>query len=173
MKRFIKVFVTLLIGLSAFSVKAQHAKQEIKLPYLMLQNKEFSEILDSFYQSEKKCSYYSSKLLFAIDIQKLEKSEHYFITIESLADTNLALGLPAPRGYFIFKNHLVFVYDTFGKNLFSISAEKKVFTYIDYTKEKSGSPNVVNTYNDDSFSIWAYWLVNDKFILQGKSLPCK
>ena len=172
MKRFIKVFVTLLIGLSALSVKAQHAKQEIKLPYLTLQNKEFSEILDSFYQSEKKCSYYSSDLLFSIDIQKLEKSEHYFITIESLADTNFVLAQPAPRGYFVFKNHLVFVHDTFGKNLFSISSEKKVFTYMDYTKEKSDSLNVVHNYNDDSYAMWAYWLVNDKFILLGKR-SCK
>ena len=172
MKKFIKVFVTLLIGLSAFNMKAQQAKQEIKLPHLELQNKEFSEILDGFYQSQKKCSYYSGNLVFSIDIQKLEKSEHYFITIESLADKNLVLALPSPRGYFVFKNHLVFVYDTLGKNLFSISAKKKVFTYTDYTKEKSDSSDVAHIYNDDSYAMWAYWLVNDKFILQGKR-SCK
>jgi len=159
----------LFVGLIANS---QHTIKTIELSKLKIERDELVYILDSMIIHEKRCEYYDSNLVFGINIRKSDSN--YFINIQSENDKNIVLGLK-PYGYTYYQNHLFFVSGDYNENLFQKSGEKKIFKYLKYnilnTNEKK--ERVKYTVTDDSFTIWWFWYINEKFFWGGKASYCE
>ena len=141
----------------------------------VLNNKELSLILDSILLHEKKCSYYSKSLLFSVNIQCVSTTE--FI-IESFGEN--ALHLPNEYGCFIYKEHLFFILsneDKINEEFFIPTVKSKLIKFNQSLYGWCEKEDTVffgkNLSTDDSYSMWIYEYINNKFIFVDKSTLCK
>ena len=130
-----------------------------------LKNKELAQILDSIILHEKKCSYYNKDLLFSIRIS-VKQAFSFELKIE--ADEKKMIKLPEEFGFIIHGGHLFFL---LGKEeevkcvFFSPTIKTKLIEYKFDPEEW--------TFFDDSYSMWIYEYINNKFIFVDKSTLCK
>jgi hypothetical protein len=163
MVRLLKILMMFVLCLNSLNMIAQQKEKKINLLHLSIEDQFFSIILDSVILHEKKCSYYDYKLLFSINTQKID--EQFLISIESQLDINLLLPLSA-YGYFYHQNHLFIVHGDYCEDLFSTCGEKKAFKYLDYNPADFQKTGILYIFNDDSFSQWQYWYINNEFVLE-------
>lgn len=161
----------LILFFNSWIAFSQHIKKQNELVHLTIPNKDVCTILDSIVVAEKKCEYYNKNLIFTINIRKVEND--YSVIIESIIDSNIVQRLD-PYGYFYYQKHLIVVDGDTCESIFSKTKEKRKFKYIKYdpTYQEQGKPFKVYYFNDDSFSQWSFWYINNKFKFDSKSSSC-
>ncbi len=174
MIKFFKIFAIMILFLNESNVVAQKKGKEIELTHLNIEKNEFLSIIDSTVLHERNCEYYDCRLIFSISVRKSENN--FLISIESQKDINLLLSLN-PNGYFYHQNHLFVLQGDQIETVFSACETKGIFKYLDYSHSyyhpKKGGKKTIQNLNDDSFSQWHYWFVNDNFVLEKKSTSCE
>lgn len=125
-------------------------------------------IIDSILIAEKRCNYFSEKLCISMRFGRAQdssyiKGEYYYIKFEP-QEKDLLIALN-PIGYFQYRTHYIFIYDRFGlpEQLFSFTKISTDFGWI------IREPSI----DDDSFSMYFFWYVNNQFYFDDKVDQCK
>jgi hypothetical protein len=177
-KRYI-IILFFLIGI--FDTDAQCEKKTAYLISLKVKEMSIFPILDSIVEHEKKCSYYSSDLIFSISMRKFtdyfacpEFYDCYIMVIHAVPDRNLAFSLKR-GGYFYYKNYLFVVDGKHFNVFFDTLPEHKSFIYYEFnmnkvTHDKKG--RMLLYVLDDSPSNWEYIFYENKWLLHGYGSIC-
>ncbi|RFN59606.1 hypothetical protein [Marixanthomonas ophiurae] len=169
-----KTIIISLLILSPLIGFGQHKEISVELNKLELRNDNFNTVLDSLVKHEKVCNYYSTELLFTIDIHKT--FDNASILIESIDDKNIAFDLD-PNGFFYYDKHLFLVIGDKLNSIFIESQIKKTFEYLEYDifyKEyDSKERRILRIIHDDSFSQWEFLYDTENLILINKSTTCE
>lgn len=151
-------FILILINMPM--IKGQE-KNIIVLPELSINNEQFTFILDSLINKERKCSYFDKSLLWVISISKKSDSTH-LIEIEIVRNFNALRDNPKLYGFFYLNQILFVVENEHIDNLFTITTNKKKFS------KKWVMPTTRR------YPMWHYYYENGEFILKNdySSIDC-
>ncbi len=170
----LKISLSLLLLVFAVNLNAQHLQKHVELHKLKINNDKFSDILERIVEHERDCYYFNSKLSFSIYVS--ENENLLSVTIASIDDLNILLSNEA-YGYFKFEKHIFIVRGINPHAIFSITHDKKIFKFFDYSDEsfqpKEGETPILYFLVNDRFSQWNYNYKNADFTVDEISTFCK
>ena len=169
-----KISLSLLLIIIALNLNAQDLEKHVELHKLKISKDKLSDILERIVQHERNCYYYNSKLSFSIYVS--ENEDILSVTIASIDDLNILLSNEA-YGYFKFEKHIFIVRGINSHAFFSITDDKKIFKFFDYSDEsfqpKEGETPILYFLVNDRFSQWKYNYKNEDFTVDEISTFCK
>jgi hypothetical protein len=167
-----KIILSFILSLTVLflcSFMGNDDKIDYPLDVVCVKKQNLLVILDSIIDSEKKCDYYSSDLLFSISI---------------LNDNNILIGSIGDRivdpdskdGCFEYKDHLFFV-SNIDNRFFKKTRKKRNYVFSKSLTEfdEEGNLLVVDAdewFQNDSYSYWYYTYKDDSFVFESKSTYC-
>ena len=168
--RMLKIFF-LFISLFSYSIlSAKKLPSADSLRVLGIKNNELVHILDSIIEHEKKCDYYDSDMYFWIHFQSLGDTS----IVQFEAGFN-KVKIGDEQGCFDHAGHLVFVCGEYlDKTIFFVTNKKKKYDYYN-PKEKYNDTTeqlILDIIEDDTFSVWIYYYVNNNFTLKKMHTFC-
>lgn len=165
-------FLLIIVFFFKCSAFSQHQELSKELTLLSVTDRTLFPILDSMISSEQKCKYYNDSLFFTIHIRNIYCDSIHLINIQSNNNLRIALNLE-PDGYLYYAKHLFMIYGFKEGLFFATSNNKKVFTCSEFILNSKRDTLVTNLeILNDSFTIWRYYYIDNKFILQDKSSSC-
>ena len=177
MKIAIKILVLFFIFQVSSSVRSS-GKWVIKkkaVPILECINRDFLNLLDSFFIQDKYCPYYSDSLLLSVRILRYpDRNEIFQLAFETGPESQKSILLAnKPIGYFKIVKHICFIYFNIPKSLFSANKKNHIFHYKEYVppkKLKKGEIPLIISSDNDSFSSWIYDFDGNSFKLLERNL---
>lgn len=144
--------LTLFIN-SSLTYSQNKCRTEIK--YAVTRNTAISQALNSFIESEKKCSYYHDSLIIVMNNWFEENQNYLNITIESVPKYVFSTK-SIPFGFLTHNGHYVFLEGEIISDLYSLSDSVKSFPHLFKYNKMRMSTDTLELINDDSYSIWFY-----------------
>lgn len=173
MKRILYV-VLIIIAVLCMSLKSEKGSSVDSLEILQIKNENLLPILDSIVSHEKLCVYYTPDLYFSIRSLILNDTITEF-QVGAFGSMLIEFGDNNYKGCFKHKGHWFFVEgQELNKALFAKTNQKKAFVFYKPAWETNNGEIILRVIEDDIFSFWIYYYVNNKLIFREMYDPyCK
>lgn len=173
MKTILLVILLVFTCLDDFAVDTfdKYVHSKVQVPLLECKDNSLKEMIDSLFEKEKKCKYYTDTLMISIRINSYPNDScnlkrHYLLLLDT-GESKYTFITLKPLGAFFINRHLCFVYGEVSGNMFNKTNRKLKVDYLKpvYRKLKKGEiPRICKEdVIDDSYSQWLYSYCNNGF----------
>jgi hypothetical protein len=162
-----KLLITLLILIN-IQCTPNDLIQEREMSILEVIHPELQQILTSYIEHEKRCSYYSDELIFHLLFYEYENVIEVHISSSNIYPIVYQSN---EYGVLLHHHHLIIVQGIYVNDLFNDTDKTRILKF--YNSDRMTWEELYDLADDDeSYTFWVYKYVNNEFVLYGKQSFC-